>query len=193
MVLSTLDRAPGAVHHDHRQGIPAAANQPWGLDGAGDRALRCLCGDGRSVAVPHVDLDQCPTVLCGAFGGFARASHFRRVCEDLAREHRHARPVEYHGARACDVRGDDLAGCARELVRGPAHQSGGRAVALSRHGVVPAAVRAEHRHRFGVYLCLCALSDPDLRNALDHRAGDDHPLSRLQLAHHDFRADAGAR
>ena len=106
---------------------------------------------------------------------------------------RHARAVEYHGAGAGDLGGDDPARRAGELVRGPAHPSGGRPVALSRHGVVLAAMRAEHRHRFGIYLRLRPLSDSDLRHLVDHRAGDDDALSRVQLAHDDFRADAGAR
>ena len=70
---------------------------------------------------------------------------------------------------------------------------GRRLVALSCHGLVPAAVRAEHRHRLGVYFCLRALSAAALRDAVDYRSGDDDPLSRLQLAHHDLGADAGAR
>ena len=64
---------------------------------------------------------------------------------------------------------------------------------LPRHRVVSAAVRAKHRYRIGVYFRVRALPDCDLRHALDHRAGDDHALSGLRLAHDDFGADASAR
>ena len=106
---------------------------------------------------------------------------------------RHARAVEHHGVGADDLGGNDRARRAGELVRGPAHAGGRRLVALLGHGVVPAAVRAQHRYRIGIYFRLRPLSDSDLRHALDHRAGDDHALSRLQLAHDDLGADAGAR
>ena len=72
-------------------------------------------------------------------------------------------------------------------------RASGRHGELSRHGIVFAAMRAEHRHRTGVYFRLRAFSDSDLRHALDHRAGDDDALSRLQLAGDDFGAHAGAR
>jgi ABC-type sugar transport system permease subunit len=91
------------------------------------------------------------------------------------------------------VRGDDRACAAGELVRGSARQSSRRLVSLSRHRIFFAAMRAEHCHWPRVYFCLRAFSDSDLRHALDHRAGDDDALSRVQLTHHDFGADAGAR
>ena len=108
----------------------------------------------------------------------ARAS-FDGVLEDLARQQCDAGAVEHDNIGAGHRRGDDFSRRAGELVRGPARQNGGRAFALSRHGVILAAVRAEHRHRFSLYLRLRPLSDPDLRHAVDHRAGDDDPLSCL--------------
>ena len=142
-------------------------------------ALCFIRGDGRGGPVPDADLDQRPAVLRDPLGGFARSRQLRGIRQDLAREQRDARSVEYHGAGAGDLRGDDLARRTGELVRCPAQKSGGRAVALSRYRVVLAAMRAEHRHRFGLYLRLCPLSDPDLWHAVDHCAGDDDPLSRL--------------
>ena len=155
----------------------------------------CLLYVALAVVLPFLMLiwTSIQPFYCGAFGGFAGARLFRRLRQNLAGKHSHARAVEYSGARAGDVRGDDLARRNDQLVCGPAQPSCGRTVALSRHGVVFAAVRAEHRHRPGIYLRLRALSHSDLRHAMDHRTGDDDALPCVQLTNDDLGADAGAR
>ena len=155
----------------------------------------CLLYVALAVVLPFLMLiwTSVQPFLRGAFGGFAGARLFRGLRENLAGKHGHARAVEYSGDRVGDFGGDDLARRIDQLVCGPARPNGGRTVPLSCHGVVFAAVRAEHRHRPGIYLRLRALSRSDLRHAMDHRTGDDDPLSCVQLAYDDLGAHAGAR
>ena len=162
---------------------------PWTAPAFGFVFSMCVGG---GAAVCDVTLDEHSAILYTAVGGIFAPRNAGRLRQHLAGRQRHTRGFEYPGAGAGDVPSNDFAGASRQLVRCAATPAGADGK-LSRDGFVFTSMRAKHRHRARAYFRLRALSDTDLRYALDYRAGDDHALSGLQFARNHCFADSGAR
>ena len=130
-----------------------------------------------SSAVCDATLDEYSTILYTAVGGVFAPRNAGRLPQHLAGRQRHTRGFEYPRTGAGDVSSDDSAGASRQLVCRAAAPDWCKHGKLSRDGFVSTSMRAKHRHRARSHFRLRALSNTDLRYALDYRAGDDHAIA----------------